>query len=158
MRRRQSNVPRQWLVADYRLGERLWKVVGSLPRGSGVLVLSRDLQKRERSRVLRRLRMLAGRRGLTIVDEQERSAARIHNLAELQRAGIAKVPLLFLSPIYPTQSHPEWKPLPRMRVAALVRLARVRVIALGGMDERRFRRIERLGFSGWAGIDAWRTP
>jgi thiamine-phosphate pyrophosphorylase len=42
-----------------------------------------------------------------------------------------------------------------MRAAALLRLAKSPVIALGGMGERRFRRIQRLGFSGWAGIDAW---
>jgi thiamine-phosphate pyrophosphorylase len=29
------------------------------------------------------------------------------------------------------------------------------VIALGGMDEHRFRRVQKLGFAGWAGIDAW---
>jgi len=42
-----------------------------------------------------------------------------------------------------------------MRAAALIRLAPVPVIALGGMNEAGFRRIERLGFQGWAGIDAW---
>ena len=157
MRRRQSSVPRQWVVADYRLGEPLWKAVGSLPRGSGVLVLYRDLPRRQRSRLLRRLRILAHRRSLTIVDERERGASRVHNVGEIRRARVAQVPLLFLSPIYPTRSHLEWKPLPRLRAATLVRLARVPVIALGGMNERRFRRIARLGFSGWAGIDAWRT-
>jgi hypothetical protein len=42
-----------------------------------------------------------------------------------------------------------------MRAAALVRLCRAKVIALGGMTEKRFCRIERLGFQGWAGISAW---
>jgi thiamine-phosphate pyrophosphorylase len=67
----------------------------------------------------------------------------------------ARVPLILLSPIHSTRSHPDWRPIPRMRAAAYARLAGRRLIALGGMDERRFERIERLGFVGWAGIDAW---
>jgi len=155
MKRRQTSVPTQWLVADDRIDDALWRAVRRLPRGSGVLVLYRELPKRERSRLLSKLRILAGQRRLTIVDEQEGGAARIHNLAELRRAGMANTPLLFLSPIYPTRSHHEWTAVPRLKAAGIVKLARVPVIALGGMDERRFRRIERLGFSGWAGIDAW---
>jgi hypothetical protein len=42
-----------------------------------------------------------------------------------------------------------------MRAAALLRLAKSPVIALGGMNECRFAQIQRLGFSGWAGIDAY---
>jgi thiamine-phosphate pyrophosphorylase len=42
-----------------------------------------------------------------------------------------------------------------MRAAALARLARRRLVALGGMDARRYAKIARLGFSGWAGIDAY---
>jgi thiamine-phosphate pyrophosphorylase len=57
--------------------------------------------------------------------------------------------------MFGTRSHPGWKPLRPMKVAAMIRLANTPVLALGGMNERRFRRIERLGFQGWAGIDAW---
>jgi thiamine-phosphate pyrophosphorylase len=44
-----------------------------------------------------------------------------------------------------------------MRAAALARLGGRNLLALGGMNARRFRRIERLGFYGWAAIDAFRT-
>lgn len=152
MKRRQR-VPRQWLVADARLGDALWKAIARLPRGSGVLLLYRELPRRERARIAARLRRAARSQDLVVADEQAGEAARIHNLRELRRA--AGVPLLFVSPLFPTVSHPDWAPLPRMRAAALARLARAPVIALGGMDEARFRRIRRLGFSGWAGIDAW---
>ena len=80
----------------------------------------------------------------------------MHNAREVREAGLARVPLLFLSPMNRTRSHPGWVPLPRMRAAALLRLAKAPVIALGGMDERRFAEVRRLGFDGWAGIDAWR--
>lgn len=152
MKRRQR-VPRQWLVADARLGDALWKAIARLPRGSGVLLLYRELPRRERARLVARLRRVARRQALVIADELAREAGRIHNLRELRRS--AGVPLLFVSPLFPTRSHPDWAPLPRMRAAALARLAKVQVIALGGMDEPRFERIRRLGFKGWAGIDAW---
>jgi thiamine-phosphate pyrophosphorylase len=44
-----------------------------------------------------------------------------------------------------------------MRAAALARLGGRSLLALGGMDARKFARIGRLGFRGWAGISAFRT-
>ena len=155
MKPRQSSVPTRWLVADERIGESLWSAVKALPRGSGVLLLYRDLPERERARLVSKLRCLARQRGLVLVDERDGSAARIHDVRELRRAGSARIPLLFLSPMFPTRSHPGWKPIPLMRAAALVRLSKAPVIGLGGMDSTRHRRIERFGFHGWAGIDAW---
>jgi len=154
MKRRQT-VPRQWLIADERTGGELWGAVERLPRGSGILVIHRGLPKSKRAKLLARLRRAARRRGLIVADECAREAARVHNLRELTRAGLRRVPLALLSPIFPTRSHPERKPLPRMRAAALARLARTPAVALGGMNAGRFRRIEPLGFQGWAGISAW---
>lgn len=155
MKRRQSSIPRQWLVVDERLGDGLWTALRKLPRGSGVLVLYNELPSRARGRLVTRLRRIARSRGLLLADEAKGDAARVHNLHELTRAGLAGRSLVFLSPMFATRSHPGWAPLPRMRAAALVRLATAPVIALGGMDANRFRRIARLGFQGWAGIDAW---
>jgi thiamine monophosphate synthase len=44
-----------------------------------------------------------------------------------------------------------------MRAAALARLGRRNLFALGGMNARRFARVKELGFQGWAGITAFRT-
>ena len=154
MMRRQS-LPSQWLVADERLGDNLWRAVRDLPRGSGVLFLYRALPLLERRKMLGRLRRLARFRDLLIVEEAAGQAARVHNLRELRAARMRGARVVFLSPIFATRSHPDWKPLPRMKAAAIIRPAREPVIALGGMNERRFRRIARLGFSGWAGIDAY---
>ena len=156
MTRRQTSVPRQWLIADERIGEELWPAVRRLPKGSGVLVLYRAMAKGRRARLLARLRAAGRARGLVIADEAAGEAARVHDSAELRRAGLDRVPLILLSPLFRTRSHPDRPPLRRMQASALLRLARVPAIALGGMNERRFRRVERLGFSGWAGIDAWR--
>jgi len=154
MKRRQP-LPTRWLVADERMGEQLWAAVRKLPRGSGVLVLHRSLPKGERAALLSRLRRVARQRGLVIADDATGASARVHDLAELRRASLRRTRMLFLSPMFATRSHPGWKPLPRMKAAAMISLAPMPVLALGGMNERRFRRVERLGFQGWAGIDAW---
>jgi thiamine-phosphate pyrophosphorylase len=156
MKRRQTRTPQRWLVADERTGGELPAALRRLPPGSGVLLLYRDMAAGKRARLLAMLRRLARRRGLVIVDEAAGEAARVHILEELLNAGLGRVPLLFLSPMAPTRSHPGRPPLPRMKAAALLRLAKVPVIALGGMNEQRFAAVRRLGFAGWAGIDAWR--
>jgi thiamine-phosphate pyrophosphorylase len=143
MRRRQRD-PRQWLIVA---GPGELKSIERLPRGTGVLLLE-PLSAAD----MRRLR----RTGLPIVEENRRGAARVHNVRELRRALLARTPLILLSPLFPTGSHPDWKPIPRMRAAALARLGHRELVALGGMDARRFARIERLGFQAWAGILAWK--
>ena len=150
MKPRQS-LPEQWLIADSSLGEELWTAIPTLPRGSGVLVL-RKLSAQE----MRRLRHLAVQRRLTIASESN-LGARVHNSRELRHALLKRTPLILLSPLYPTRSHRDWKPLPRMRAATLTRLGGRRLFALGGMDARKFTRIKALGFQGWAGISAFRT-
>ena len=77
-----------------------------------------------------------------------------HNLREVARANRMGVDLLFLSPVFPTRSHPGERSLRPVRFAALARHARMPVIALGGMTAARFRRMKPLGAYGWAAIDA----
>ena len=146
MRRRQ-NFPQRWLIIADAVDRSAFDVAKRLPAGTGVLLLRPLAPQDERRLRLRRL----------IVVREERTAARVHNLHELRRALLARTPAIFLSPIYPTNSHPEWRPLPRMRAATLARLGGRRLLALGGMDARRFARVQRLGFQGWAGISAFRT-
>jgi thiamine-phosphate pyrophosphorylase len=141
--------PRQWLIVNR---ETPSDAVARLPRGSGVLVVEL-LPAKE----MRRLRQVARQRGLSLVVEEGSSAVRVHNVRELRRALLPRTPLVLLSPIFPTSSHPNWKPIPRMRAATLARLGGRRLVALGGMDARKFAHIRRLGFQAWAGISAFRT-
>ena len=149
MRPRQT-ITRQWLIIG---GEAAGiDEARKLRRGSGILLL-RDRSGSE----VRALRQIARQRDLTVAIEGPRSAARVHNVRELRGAMFRRTPMILLSPLFPTRSHPDWQPLPRMRAAALARLGGRNLIALGGMDARKFGRIERLGFRGWAGISAFRT-
>lgn len=152
---RQTGIPSEWLIVDSRLTADVFRIVRYLPRCSGVLVLHHDLGARERRALLTRLRRIAQDKRLKILDEARGHSARVHNMGELRRALTANVQLLFLSPIFRTRSHPDWRQLPRMRAATLARLPKRSVMALGGMDRRRFRTIQKLGFAGWAGLDAW---
>ena len=150
MRRRQT-APEQWFVADAP-GREFWASIRKLPRGSGVLVVA-PMSSSER----RRLRHLSRLRSLAVVIEQPRAAARVHNIRELRQALLSRTELILLSPVFPTASHPDWLPLPRMRAAALARLADRRLLALGGMNAKRYAALRPLGFTGWAGISAFRT-
>lgn len=151
MTRRQS-LPEQWLIVDQGLNAAAWTTIRRLPHGSGILVIGAIAAKDGR-----RLRVMARRRQLTIVLEDRRSAARVHNQRELTRALLRRAPLILLSPVHPTKSHPGWEPMPRMRAAALACLAQRHAFALGGMNARRYANVAQLGFIGWAGISAFRT-
>jgi thiamine-phosphate pyrophosphorylase len=151
MTRRQS-MPGRWLIIDGEVGQTQWKMLSSLARGNGVILLEPVGRKRRRPLI-----HFANARGLTLVFERPRTAARVHNQIELTQALLRRTRLVLVSPIHSTPSHPDWKPLTRMRAATLARLAGRRAIALGGMNAKRFAKIAPLGFIGWAGISAFRT-
>ena len=146
MQRRQTSLPRAWFIVS-RGGPQPAELLRRLPRGTGVLVV--------RGAESARLRRLARSHRLTLVEESSAKAARVHDMRELRHALHRRTPVILLSPVFSTESHPEWRPIPRMRAAALARLGGRRLFALGGMNAKRFERVERLGFQGWAGISAW---
>ena len=151
MKRRQT-VPKQWLIVNAEPGAELWQALRRLPRGSGVFLIH-QLTAHE----MRRLHYLASLYGLSIVVEGPRTAARVHNPRELTKALLRRPPLILVSPLHPTHSHPDWSPLPRMRAATLARLAHRQAVALGGMNCKRYANIAPLGFIAWGGISAFRT-
>ncbi|NWG44961.1 MAG: thiamine phosphate synthase [Alphaproteobacteria bacterium] len=91
-------------------------------------------------------------RGLRLV------TASAHTGTELRRARAARVDAIFLSPVFATASHPGAEGLGLHRAAALMRLAGGRVLALGGVDPARARRLAALGFAGAGVIGALLAP
>jgi len=77
-----------------------------------------------------------------------------HDRRDLIAARRAGADIVFLSPVFPTRSHPGSAALGSIRFGLLAREAGLPVVALGGMDRTRFRRMRPLGAHGWAGIDA----
>lgn len=155
MRARYPALPTAWLLTDERLRADLWRVLRRLPRGSGVVVRHHGLSRLQRRRLLQRIRRLGASRGWTVLDDSSDRIARVHDVRELRSALLSGPDLLFLSPLFQTRSHPEWDPLPRMRAAAMVRLSHQPVLALGGMNKRRFELLKPLGFAGYGAIDGW---
>ena len=82
-------------------------------------------------------------------------SAPAHDFSEIRAAERARADLIFLSPVFATRSHPDAAPLGLARFAWLARRTALPVIALGGMDEARGKKLASFGAYGWAGIDAF---
>ena len=160
--------PRAWMMTDDRMGEGLWDALARLPVGAGVVL--RD------SLLGERVARLCEQRGLTLAVSRDVAlatalgAALVHNPASITKlpfsrsihdeadARLAKADgatLVFVSPVFPTRSHPGGDALGVDDAARLAKIAGVRAIALGGMNGERFAALALRGFYGWAGIDAW---
>lgn len=80
-------------------------------------------------------------------------SAAIHNQADLFRAKSRKIPLLLLSPIFKTRSHPTSRTLGIHRFARLA--GQSKPIALGGVNQKTARKLKGLKVNGIAAIDGW---
>ena len=111
----------------------------------------------ERAALLRRVARLARRRGLVLVESgaahQPLRLFPVHSAIEAVRATRARADLILVSPVHATRTHPGAPALGPLRAAIIARHARVPAIALGGMTQKRFRRLRAFGFVGWAAID-----
>jgi thiamine-phosphate pyrophosphorylase len=175
MRPRQS-LPCLWLMTDERMGDALWCALDRLPRGSGVIFRHRATPAVERRRLYDAVRAVTRRRGLMLVlagsprdaigwraDGAHGASPHVTRGRELIRTAPAhgpsdlrrEVDAVFLSPVFPTRSHPGRAALGPVRFGLWRRRGRAAVIALGGMDGDRFRRLHAFGADGYAAIDAW---
>lgn len=165
-------LPRLWLMTDERLGDGLFSAIGRLPPGAGIVLRHYSLSEVARRDLFERVRaaapgpvLVAGPGALARAWGADGSHGRgkgdglrsapVHDLAEIRAAERDRADLLFLSPAFATNSHPEARPLGLARFAWLARRTALPVIALGGMNEARGRRLAGFGAYGWAGIDAW---
>ena len=84
------------------------------------------------------------------------NTASAHSAAELVRAARIGANLAFLSPVFPTTSHPDALTLGPLRLMAMMRIARCSVAALGGIDGATARRLpRRIGAIGAIGALSW---
>lgn len=176
--------PRRWFLTDSRLGEAVWAALAALPRDVGVIVrvenLTRDKPLASRLIVACRKRgltvLLAGPVRLAVqlgADGAHLPEAQTHRLSNrrprpeflltaaahsrpaLIRAERLRVDGVFLSPVFPTRSHPDARTLGPVRFGLLKRGLRVPVLALGGIDAGKAKRLAPLRPGGWGAIDAW---
>jgi thiamine-phosphate pyrophosphorylase len=178
-----ARVPGVWLFTDERLGgarpgDPLWQAIARLPRGAGIVFRHYSLPDSARTDLLARVAAVASRRGLVVVGSRIAGApdgvhrpahaparhrpghrqivtASAHSRTEALQALRAGADLVFLSPLFETRSHPGGRPLGPLRFGLAVRGLPGPVAALGGLNARRFRRLQPLGAAGYAGIDCW---
>lgn len=168
-------LPPIWLVSDARNDARLEPLLRRLPRGSGLVFRHYHLAKPLRRARFERLRRLGRRRQHVIVLSGTARTARewkalgaygaprklargpalprlvtAHSLREIGQANRLRADAILLSPVFRTRSHPGAASLGPVRFRLLARYARAPVIALGGMNQARARR---LGAARWAAID-----
>lgn len=167
-------LPSLWLLSDARNDTALEGALRRLPRGSGFIFRHYHLPPAARRARFAALAALARQRGHAVVlagsmDEARRwgadgayaapaglgpgtglRLATAHSLRELAAARRARADAVLLSPAFPTRSHPGGAALGPLRFRLLAAHAGLPVIALGGMDARRARRLR---WPRWAAID-----
>jgi thiamine-phosphate pyrophosphorylase len=163
-------------------GDPIWRALAALPRGSGVVFRHYDWPKGNRRKLLAQIAAVARRPrpGFGFPPPPARAGgvhrpahaagrgtagsrgagrglvtASAHGRRELLQAFARGADLVFLSPVFPTRSHPGARSLGPVRFGLAVRGAPGPVIALGGLTLARARRMAALGAHGFAGIDCW---
>jgi len=147
--------------------------VARLPRGAGIVFRHYSLPPAARRALFDSVNAAAARKGLLLLLAGPAGEAKAwgaagshgrgpgeglrtapaHDLAEIRAAEGAGASLIFLSPVFPTRSHPGREALGVEGFAVLAAQTKLPVIALGGMDAGRAQELD--GAYGWAGIDAW---
>ena len=173
---RQTDWPRTWLMTDERLGRRLWEAIDRLPACSGIVLRHYSLAAVERRRLAEQIAQICQSRDLVLAVAGDANLAlavgadlihnpsgptpdllpvsmAVHSLEQADQAQRNAASIVFVSPVFATRSHPDRKALGAEQAQRIARAGIAAAIALGGMNARRFARLE--GFHGWAGIDAW---
>ncbi|SEJ89638.1 thiamine-phosphate pyrophosphorylase [Sphingobium sp. AP50] len=176
-RRHRKKLPALWLMTDERVADAALLVAAArLPKGAaGIVFRHYGTGPVERRALFEALRQIARRRRLVLLlagNVKDAAAWRangvhgrdrrrmmspllrscpVHDVREAVAAGGAD--LCFVSPLFPTRSHPGAKTLGRVRFAALARQVEAPVMALGGVQAARRRMLAGIGADGWAAID-----
>lgn len=177
MPRRQTRepLPNLWLLSDARNDARLEQTLRALPQGSGFVFRHYHLAPDARRRRFDELAQVARTCGHAAIlsgsagDAKRWGAdglygppgrigtggpklriATAHDRAEIEAANAIGADAAMLSPVFATRSHPDTPALGPKRFRALAVLARMPVIALGGMTAAR---AQELDWPRWAAID-----
>lgn len=170
-----QSLPLLWLLSDARTDAQLDQALERLPHGSGFVFRHYHLDRDEREKRFRELTKLARDVGHWVILADEPALARTweadgiygspsaiaraeglvrlataHDGDELAAAAARGADGVFLSPVFPTRSHPGARPLGVDGFHALAQPSSIPVIALGGMTDQRARE---LAWPRWGAID-----
>lgn len=170
-----QTLPNLWLLSDQRNDAMLEQALATLPQGSGFVFRHYHLEPAARRERFGQLALACRRAGHLVALSADAGTAvewaadgvygppaklgecagllrfaTVHDAHEIDLADRAAVDAMFLSPVYPTRSHPNGGSLGKSNFLALASLARAPVIALGGLNAER---AADLGWPRWAAID-----
>jgi thiamine-phosphate pyrophosphorylase len=169
------SLPLLWLLSDARNDHALEAALTRLPRGSGFVFRHYHLDAEARRARFETLRDAARKRDHVVVladgpvvarkwradgiygpasimprDDSLLRLVTAHGWKEIVAAERAGADAILLSPVFPTASHPDAKPLGPVRFRLMARMTDIPVIALGGMTREN---AKRLAWPRWAAID-----
>jgi len=166
-------------MTDERIGGQLWEAIDRLPLGSGIVFRHYSLAEGERRNLGLQIaerarqgslllavassRQLANELDAALVHRPDRPGSlpcsmAVHDTHQARAACEGDAVLAFIAPVFATQSHPAARALGPELAAMLAHETGGLAIALGGMDEERFRALDAArpgAFHGYAGIDCW---
>jgi len=176
---RSHPLPKIWLMTDARFGDDQLRAIQQLPARSGVVFRHYHLATQQRRALFAQVLRICRRRGhIVLLAGDARTALRwhadgfhqrshgqtkllhsapVHNAREIADVKRSCPDLLFLSPLFDTNSHPGARPLGPMMFQRLAKLVGpARIIALGGMTRQRAIMLGQRMIHGWAAIEAFR--
>lgn len=170
-----KHLPQLWLISDARNDAVLDQALARLPRGNGFVFRHYHLEDKARKARFAELAAVARTHGHSVIlsgtAEQAQTwgangiyappgklgdlsgllrLATAHDAYEIALANAANADGVFLSPVFPTRSHPGGQCLGSAKFHELAARARIPVIALGGMTAQRARALQ---WPRWAAID-----
>jgi thiamine-phosphate pyrophosphorylase len=176
---RSHPLPKIWLMTDARFGDEQLRAIQQLPTRSGLVFRHYHLATLQRRALFAQVLRICRRRGhILLLAGDARTALRwhadgfhhhsrghtgllhsapVHNAREIADVKRSNADLLFLSPLFDTNSHPGARPLGPLMFGRLAKLVGPRrVIALGGMTRQSAHMLGPRTIHGWAAIDAFR--
>ncbi len=171
----QPSLPKLWLLSDERNDAKLEWAIATLPKRSAFVFRHYFLKPKQRQKRFDELLPIvrAGEHLLILADAIEVAAdwgadgiyrrpttmgkidgmlriATAHDAREIHHANRNGADALFLSPVFPTRSHPDGRCLGSTHFNDLAAHSAIPVIALGGMNAER---AAELGCERWGAID-----
>lgn len=176
---RSHPLPKIWLMTDARFGDEQLRAIQQLPARSGVVFRHYHLATLQRRALFAQVLRICRRRGhILLLAGDARTALRwhadgfhqrgrghpgllhsapVHNAREIAEVKRDNPDLLFLSPLFNTNSHPGARPLGSLMFQRLAKLGGPkRIVALGGMARQSAHMLSPRTIYGWAAIDAFR--
>ncbi len=173
-----ENLPRLWLLTDARNDAALEKVMGKLPKRSGIIFRHYHMEDAVRLARFQELQAEAVAYGHVLILSGDVLQARqwnadgiygppervmgadsllklatVHDKDEMARTDNAGLDAVFISPVFPTRSHIGAAHLGVSGLARLANMAPCPAIALGGMTSRNYAELPPGLVHGWAAID-----